>query len=364
MYEQISNFTALLSAYYKARRCKRYNDSILRFGFFLESNVEKLSNELTHGTYTPSPYTYFMVHDPKTRRIAAPAFRDRVVQHSLVAVIEPLFEKKFIYDSYACRVEKGTHFGAQRVKLFLMAARCKKMQAERERERESRRKEEVYVLQCDIAKYFQSISWDILLTLISKTIHDKKIFSLIHKIITVHHTSLSSPDLNTTSISTKSRRGLPIGNLTSQLFANIYLNELDHFIKEELHERWYARYMDDFLIIHPDQQHLRQVCEHIRNFLKEALSLDLHHKKVRISPVKQGVPFVGYRIFYDHRLVRGKTLLHMQKKHRQAIGRYRKGNLSEGDLHQILCSLRGHLNHANAWNLKKSLFKHNTNDAI
>lgn len=350
MFANICNLEQLVKAYYLARRGKRSKPSVCQFDFFLENNLIRLKHLLSSSSYTPSPYAHFTIYDPKTRQVAAPAFRDRVLQHSVVSTIEPLFEKKFIFDSYACRKGRGTHFGAKRVKRFLMAARCF-----------FGHEKKIYVLQCDIQKFFQSISWDILLTLISKTIRCQKTLDLIRKIITTHEKttgkalnqlSLFSPVVcETQAVSVNERKGLPIGNLTSQLFANIYLSELDHFVKETLRERWYARYMDDFLIIHPDKSHLREVREKIRTFLKETLDLRLHPKKVTTKSVNEGVPFVGYRIFYDHMLVRGSTLRRMQKKYRKRVKLFRKGLISEDKLFQTHSSIWGHLKHANAHSL-------------
>ena len=214
-----------------------------------------------------------MLHDPKTRAIAAPNFRDRIVQHSLVNLIQPLFEKQFIFDSYACRTNKGTHLAAKRLKHFLMASRSF-----------YGKNTSIYVLQCDIRKYFQSVSWKILLKIIKKTVTCPKTFRLIKIIVTTHHQtlltkpitsqlSLFEPTINSeqTSISAKNKTGLPIGNLTSQLFANIYLNELDHFVKDRLRVRWYGRYMDDFYIIHPDVAYLKQMRDQINSFLQTEL---------------------------------------------------------------------------------------------
>lgn len=357
MFADICNLEQLVSAYYLARRGKRGKPRICQFDFFLESNLVKLKYLLDSGNYTPSPYAHFTIFDPKTRQVAAPAFRDRVLQHALVHTIEPFFEKKFIFDSYACRKGKGTHFGAKRVKKFLMAARCI-----------NGREKEIYVLQCDIEKFFQSISWDILLSLVTKTIHCPQTLDLIKKIITTHERTTrieeenqlplfsSTTNLDSEAVSVKLCKGLPIGNLTSQLFANIYLNELDHFVKETLRERWYARYMDDFLIVHSDKGHLKQMREKIRSFLKEELALNLHRKKVTIKNVKDGVPFVGYRIFYDHILVRGSTLLRMRKKYRKRVELFQRGFISEDELFQTQCSIRGHLKHADTYGLRKAFF--------
>lgn len=355
LFDVISDFGALLKAFYRARRGKSLKVKVCEFEFFLEKNILQLRYLLKSGSYIPSPYTHFIVFDPKMRQVSAPVFRDRVVQHSLVAVIEPLFEKKFIFDSYACRREKGTHFGAKRVKKFLMAVRS--LYGE---------KSDVYILQSDVRKYFQSISWDILLSLIGKTIQCKETINLIEKIITTHEENGTKEEKEKNgkqlslfvekkeevpAVSVALRKGLPIGNLTSQLFANIYLNELDHFIKEELKERWYGRYMDDFFIIHPDKEHLREAKEKIRLFLDEKLGLELHPKKTMIQHIKNGVPFVGYRIFFDHILVRGGTLLRMQKKYRKKVILLKEGIIKQEKFQETRASIGGHFKHADAHRL-------------
>ena len=347
MYEDIYDFENLLSAYQKARKCKRYKRNIVDFGFFLESNILKLQRELITESYIPSSYVCFTVFDPKTRKVAAPAFRDRVLQHSLVARIEPLFESRFIYDSYACRKNKGTHFGLRRIKKFLQATRSI-----------YGKDQPIYCLRMDIEKYFASISWDILLSIVNKTVPCEKTKKLIEKIITKHTCFdingrlISAPD---DVVKPDRRQGIPIGNLTSQLFANIYLNELDHFVKETLHLKWYARYMDDFLVIHPDKNYLKQTKADIKLFLEYKLHLRLHPKKVIIQNVKNGIPFVGYLIFYDHVLVRGKTLLRMRQKLK--IRRIKSEQSTEStNLEATYSSIRGHLKFANAYGLQKNLF--------
>ncbi len=348
MYKRICEFKNLLNAYQEARKCKRYNRNIIDYGFFLESNLLKLQRELVSETYAPSSYVCFTVFDPKVRKVAAPAFRDRVLQHSLVTQIEPLFESKFIYDSYACRKNKGTHFGKQRIKRFLQATRSI-----------YGKDTPVYCLRMDIVKFFASVSWDVLITLINRTLPCEKTKKLIEKIITRHKCF----DINGNYIKApyevvnpEARQGLPIGNLTSQLFANIYLNELDHFVKETLHVRWYARYMDDFLVIHPDRSYLKEIRDALKMFLEYELKLSFHPKKVIIHNVKDGLPFVGYRIFYDHVTIRGSTLLRMRRK----LKKRRIKCFEENDtksLEATLSALRGHLQHANAYRLEKNLLE-------
>lgn len=347
MYKSICEFKNLLKAYQMARKCKRYKRNIVDYGFFLESNLFKLQRELISENYMPSSYVCFTVFEPKTRKVAAPAFRDRVLQHSLVSQIEPLFESQFIYDSYACRKNKGTHFGLKRVKKFLQAARSI-----------YGKNTPIYCLRMDIEKFFASVSWDVLITATNKTIPCEKTKKLIEKIVTKHRcfdingNFIKAPDI----INSEKRKGLPIGNLTSQLFANIYLNELDHFVKETLRVKWYARYMDDFLIIHPDRNYLKEMRNAIKMFLEYELKLKFHPKKVIIQNVKDGLPFVGYLIFYDHVLVRGSTLLRMRRR----LKKRRVKSMEENDdkpLKAHYSALRGHLQRANAYRLEKNLLE-------
>lgn len=334
MFLKICDFENLLSAFYLSLKDNRDKPNIIDFDFHLESNLEKIRWELETNRYQPSFYKYFVVCDSKKRNIAAPAFRDRVVQHALVSAIEPLFEKRFIFDSYACRKNKGTHFGMKRLKKFLQAARTV-----------NGKEADIFVLKADIKRFFPSISWDILLHLVGKTIACPRTMGLIKKIITVHRPRPM-----------KDRRGLPIGNLTSQLFANVYLNELDHFVKEKLKERWYGRYMDDFFIISADKNHLKIVKDEIQAFLAQNLKLTLHPDKTMIQNAKDGVCFVGYRIFYDHVLIRGSTLLRMQRKLKLRRRQCQSGKISREKYNQTISSFKGHLKHANAWKLQQTLF--------
>jgi retron-type reverse transcriptase len=359
MYTHLCTLENLLYAHTQAQLDNRYKRKICAFTFSLEENLFDLRWELSRDLYVPRPYTYFTLHDPKTRSIAAPDFRDRVVQHALVNVIQPLFEKQFIYDSYACRTNKGTHLAAKRLKKFLMAARSF-----------HGKDTPIYVLQCDIRKFFQSVSWDILLEMINKTILCPKTASLIQTIVTTHHhivpaqiplssqLSLFSPSANAAeaSISVEQRTGLPIGNLTSQLFANIYLNALDHFVKDRLGVRWYGRYMDDFFVLHHDRAYLQQLCSTINVFLQEKLHLCLHPKKLTIKKVSVGVPFVGYRIFYDHVLVRGTTLRRIERNYRSKVKQLKQGTLTAQKLAETKASIIGHFKHAHTYGLMKRLF--------
>ena len=358
MYDEICNLENLLKAYNLVCKGNRYKESANRYSFFLESNLIKLHQDLVSNNFIPSPYNHFTIIDPKKRQIAAPSFQDRIVQHALVDKIEAIFDKTFITDAYACRKDKGTHFALRRLKKFLQASRTFCGQDK-----------DIYVLKCDIRKYFSSISWEVLLTIIRRKISCSKTYDLIDKIITTHQIyGVKSPVLNDQlflfspstdvdePVSVVKRKGLPIGNLTSQLFANVYLNELDKFVKHQLREKWYGRYMDDFLIISSDKKHLEEVKEKISQFLTSKLKLTLHPRKSFIHNVKDGVCFVGYRVFWDHILVRGNTLLRMQKKYRKKISNFKKGKIPLEKLIQVENSIKGHLKHANAYDLNKRLF--------
>jgi len=348
MFAKINALESLLKAYYLSQKDNRYKQSTMEFDFYLEENLGKLCWLLTNGYYWPLAYNYFIHCDSKKRNIAAPNFRDRVVQRALVKQIEPLFEKGFIYDSYACRKGKGTHFGGKRLKKFLQAARSV-----------NGKNKKIYVFRSDIQKYFCSVSWDILFKLIRKKISNPFVLELIRRLIVFHR--VLRPDkvslqLFNQSISLKERCGLPIGNLTSQLFANIYLNELDHFVKEKLKVRWYGRYMDDFFIISADKEKLKKLKKEIRDFLLSKLRLRLHKNKTVIQNVSQGVPFVGYRIFYDHVLIRQKTLIRMSRKYKIRKKQLEKGLISQKDFQSSKASLKGHLEFADTFNLRKFFF--------
>lgn len=358
VFENIYNFENLLKAYNLAKIGNQYKLAAVQFNFYLESNLFKIRQELLNGDYLPSPYKHFLVTEPKLRQISAPDFRDRVVQHALVAVIEPIFDPTFIEDNYACRKNKGTHYALRRIKKFLQASRSY-----------YGNNRDIYILKCDIKKFFPSISWDVLLKIIKKKIICEKSFELIEKIITTHKVcgqiesqrnnnqlDLFEETIKEEPVSVATRRGLPIGNLTSQLMANIYLNELDQYVKQVLKEKWYGRYMDDFFIISADKEHLKNVKEEIGQFVSNKLKISLHPKKSFIQRTDLGVCFVGYRIFWDHILIRGSTLLRFQKKFRKKTKLCKKGLLSLEKLNRCQQSFCGHLKHANAYNLEKKMF--------
>jgi retron-type reverse transcriptase len=321
-YKEITKYENIHKAYIDARRGKRYRASILKFEYRLGESLWEIKQELSTKSYSHGGYREFIVSDSKKRSIKAPLFRDRVVHHALCNIIEPILDKTFIYDSYACRKGKGTHAAVKRLEKFLRSARGSAP---------------VFCLKCDISKYFDSVDQDTLLKILSKKIKDEEIKCLIAKIVR------SVP------------RGIPIGNLTSQLFANAYLNELDQYIKRFLREKYYVRYMDDFLILGDDKRHLYELKEKIRLFLKQELKLTLHPKKATIFPVNKGIDFLGYVLKNGKRRLRKSTVKRFLKKRKKYLSMMIKGRLHPDFIKSSNTSWRGYAKFADSYMLRKKM---------
>ena len=334
LFNKICSFENLHLAYLKAKRCKRYRDYVLDFSYNLESNLLKLQKELLSQTYQHGRYREFIVKDLKKRHIKAAPFRDRVVHHALCNIIEPIFDKGFIYDSYACRKEKGTHKTIKRLENFIRSiADNIKMEG---------KDKNAYCLQCDISKYFASIDHKILFKLIKKKVIDQKALWLIQKIMN-------------SSYDDQQWKGIPIGNLTSQLFANIYLNELDKFMKHKLKIRYYLRYMDDFLIFGFKKEELHKIEYRIRKFLDKNLKLKLHPKKNIIFPIRKGINFLGYIIFKDYKLLRKSSVKRFIKRTKNYQKKLEQGLMNHKKFNNSLQSWFAYAEFGNSWRLRKSL---------
>jgi retron-type reverse transcriptase len=285
-------FLELHKAYLDARKHKRNTINQLKFERNLESGLLSLEQELLNRAYEIKPSVCFINELPVKREIIAANFRDRIIHHFIYNRIYPVFDKKFIHDSYSCRVGKGTLFGIKRVRKFL------KSQA---------RRNDVWVLRLDIQGFFMAINREILFNLILPYIsNDELLLFLIRKVVfnePLKNAVFKSPESAWANLpKDKSLKysalgcGLPIGNLTSQLFANMYLNPLDHFIKRELKIKCYGRYVDDMVLIHGDKQILLNAIQHIREFLSNKLKLTLHPRKIRLQQAFKGFDFLGVRI--------------------------------------------------------------------
>lgn len=342
LYRQVYDFENLYLAYREARKSKRYRDEVLRFSANLESNLIQLQNELIWKQYKVSRYREFYVYDPKKRLIMALPFRDRVVQWAIYRVINPLLDRQFIYDSYACRVGKGTHKAADRLQYWLRYL--------------DRRYSKVYVLKQDISKYFYRVDHAVLKGILRKKIADRDLLWLLDTIIDGDGQKFGIPlGDHDFEFDRLADIGMPIGNLTSQLFANLYLNEADQYAKHQLRLKYYIRYMDDILVLHPDKKYLHEVKEVLGAFLTDELHLTLN-RKTGIRLANQGIDFVGYRIWPTHRRVRRRTVKKIKQRLRQMAAEYAAGLLSLEEINAVVQSYIGHLSHADTYRLRQKLF--------
>ncbi len=299
-----------------------------------------LLRELRTQTYKPLKMKTFVLRDPKTRVISISDFRDRVVHHAIVNVLQPIYEPRFIYDSYASRKGKGTLAALKRFdsfkqkvtkngKLFSNAKNNNDVQG--------------FVLKADIKKYFQSVNHDILISIIRKQVKDEKFLWLITLILDNYKYD-------------HQREGMPLGNWTSQFFANVYLNELDQFVKHTLKAKYYIRYVDDFVILHSSEAKLHEYHQKIEYFLT-TMKLELNQNKTGIIQVKRGVSFLGYRVFYHYKLLRKKNIWKIKNTIRNSIEEYKKGQMDSGTVLQILESWSSYAMHADTYNFRQTFSK-------
>ncbi|MEA5595698.1 RNA-directed DNA polymerase [Rivularia sp. UHCC 0363] len=338
LYPQIIEFENLLLATRKAQKGKRFRDNVLDFNYHLETELIRLQQELTNKTYQPGNYRTFRLTNPKSRLISAAPYRDRVVHHALCNIIVPIFEKTFIYDSYANRVGFGTHRALKKFTHFARNSR--------------------YVLQCDIKKYFPCIDHTILKQLIRRKIKCSDTLWLIDAIIDNSNEQetvidyFPGDDLLTP---VNRRRGLPIGNLTSQFFANIYLNSFDHFVKEQLKISKYVRYVDDFALFSDDWQLLAEARLAIEEYLAQ-LRLQIHPIKSQLFATKIGASFLGFRIFPDRIRVRNNNLHRARRRLKRLQSDYVQGIVDLEKVNQSIQSWFAHLDHGDTWQLRQQIF--------
>jgi RNA-directed DNA polymerase len=322
LFEQVYRFENLYNSYLKARRGKNDSNEVLKFTYNLEHNLITLQKQLQTQTYKTGKYRHFTIYEPKKREISALPFRDRVIHHAIYNTIEPIFEKTFINESYACRKNKGTHAGANKIQQFL------------------KNNKNSYALKCDIKSYFPSVNHTTLKKMIKRKISDKKLLTLLNQIID----------------STETEKGIPIGNLTSQLFANIYLNKLDQFAKQELKAKKYVRYMDDFVLLHKSKTKLLKWKNQIEQLLHQ-IKLEYNKRKANIFPVNKGIDFLGYKLFAFHKLIRKSTLKRFLRKIKTKIKNYLKKQISFEKLIESFTSWEAYLTHGNSYALKKSIYR-------
>ena len=324
LFEDVCSFDALCAAAREAMRTKRTKPRVARFWLDLEPEVLQLEAELRDHTYRPRPYRIFVVTDPKQRTICAADFRDRVVHHAVCGVLDPIFERSYILDSYACRNGKGTHAAIRRARSFSRRFR--------------------YYLKLDVRRFFDSVDHRALKGLLRRKVKDPDLLRLLDVIID-HPVPWTEPG-----------KGIPIGNLTSQHFANLYLDPVDHLVKDDIGIKGYIRYMDDSVLFADDKRVLWDALGQVERFLGERLDLRVKDGSVVVAPCAEGLPFLGFRVFP------GVTRLDRRgwRRFRQGIIRneraFEEGTMDEDALVRSSASLVGHVMHADTRNLRAGFF--------
>jgi RNA-directed DNA polymerase len=337
----LTAFQNLHRAFRKAAKGKRGQPAVAAFEHRLESNLFGLQKDLHSKTYQPGAYDSFHIYDPKRRLISAAPFRDRVVHHALCNMIEPLFERTFIGDSYANRIDKGTHAALDRTQALARTY--------------------PYVLQCDLRQFFPSVDHAALRAILARKIADSDVMWLIDRILEsgagvleYEYDMVYFPDDDL--FASLRPRGLPIGNLTSQFWANVYLNELDQWIKRRLGCRGYVRYVDDFLLFSHDKAQLWRWKQAIREFLA-GLRVTLHERESTVYPIKNGIPFLGFRVYPTHRRLKRRNALAFARRLR---GHYRdvaRGDMTFEELTVRIGGWVAHAAHGDTWGLRRSLLE-------
>ena len=340
LFDAIASFSALAAAAVKAAKGKRAKPGVVAFLANLETEVLRLERQLKAGTYRPGRYTKIEVFEPKHRIVSAAPIRDRVVHHAFCATCEPIFERGFIFDSYANRAGKGTHRAVARYERF------------RDRSR--------YVLRCDIYRYFPAIDHETLKRDLRRRIACPRTLTLADRIIDGSNAqepvNLHFPgdDLFTPF---ERRRGLPIGNLTSQFFANVHLDGLDHYCKEVLRAQGYLRYVDDFALFHDDPGRLEDWRRRIEDYLA-GRRLRLHPRKTEILPTAEPAPFLGYVLLPDgRRRLPEDNVRRFRNRLRGLRDRWRAGTVEKDEVRRRVASWIAHAEHANTRRLRRSIFR-------
>ncbi len=287
IFEKIISAENLFLAWKEFRRGKGKKSEVQQFEFNLEDNLFQLREELLARNYQPQPYSAFYIQDPKLRHIHKASVRDRVLFQAVFRILYPIFDGDFIYDSYSSRVGKGTHKAVDRLHCFFQ--KCSRNNSRT-----------IFALKCDIRKFFDSINHDILMDLIKNKIDNEEAIWLIEKIIKSYNKGENC--------------GLPLGNVTSQLFANIYLNELDRYIKHKLKIKYYLRYCDDFIILSQDRHCFEKIVKEISLSSENSLKLKLHPQKIIIRRYSEGVDFLGYVLRPYYRILRTNTKRRLLRK--------------------------------------------------
>ena len=352
----------LFEAYLSCRKTKRYTQNAQKFEVDYEANLFDLKEEIENGIYYPGRSIAFIVNKPVKREIFAADFRDRVVHHWLINKLNPLFENLFIQDSYACRVGKGTHYGVKRADAFIKA--CSEKYTK-----------DSYILKLDILGFFMHINRNLLLTMLEKFIHqyytqpDKALVLEITKkiifnqptqncIIKGNKKDWDGLPKNKSLFHSPPDCGLPIGNLTSQVFANFYMHQLDAFATKKLGLKYYGRYVDDFVIVHPDKDYLKSLIPQLSNFLLSTLQLTLHPKKIYLQHYSKGVKFLGTVIKPNRIYIANRTkgnFYNAIEKQNKIIQDHKPTKEDKAAFLSSMNSYLGIMKHYKSYNLRKRM---------
>ena len=341
MWDSVVAWDNLWLAYRKAAKGKRSAVSTARFEYQVADHLVGLQTELSDRTYRPGPYVHFIIHEPKRRKISAAPFRDRVVHHALCNVIEPLFERRFIGDSYANRVDKGTHRAVDRFQFLAQRYR--------------------YVLRMDIVQHFASLDHVILRQAIADEVHDADVLWLVDQIIASGAGVLSKEyemvyfpgdDLFAVNRS----RGLPIGNLTSQFWSNVYMNRLDWFVVKYLGCSAYLRYVDDFALFSDSKLALWQWKGQIVQLLSD-MRLTIHEDSAQVQPASMGSPWLGFVVFPTHRLLKRRNMLKFSRRFALLLDLHQRHQISFAELDAAVQGWINHVRYADTWRLRAKLFR-------
>ena len=314
-FEDIVNVNNLLEAWPEFLKSKKQKKDVLEFQLHLMDNILSLHRDLINRNYKHGDYQCFKINDPKPRIIHKASVRDRLLHRAMYRILYPFFDKTFISDSFSCRINKGTHKAINRFREFSYIISKNNTKTCR-------------ILKCDIKKFFASIDQNILVDILQESIADKDIVNLLKEVI----------------FSFKPN-GLPLGNLTSQLFSNIYLNEFDQFVKHKLKAKNYIRYADDFVVLSENRKYLESILSNTKYFLESKLKLQLHPAKIFVKTLYSGVDFLGWVNFSDHRVLRGKTKKRIFKTIRIIFNS------------QTLNSYLGALKHGNCFKLRNLILR-------
>ena len=341
LYNNLCSFKNLYFAYKKARENKTKKDYVIKFENNLEQELKTLKEELELLTYKPKPLKRFIIKDPKTRVIHSSNFRDRVIHHALVNILEPIFDKIFIHDSYASRIGKGTLKALERFDQFKRKISKNGRIIKNELDNNQ---VQGYVFKADIKHYFDTVDHDMLLKIIERKIKDEKVIWLVKQILK-------------NFIVNEENKGMPLGNLTSQFFANVYLNELDYFIKHKLKSRYYIRYVDDFVILHSSKEQLEIWNKEINEFLINNLKLELHNEKSKVTPLAKGLDFLGFKNFYYYRSLRKRNIRKFFKNLNNMEENYNNKNINYDAIYDAFGGWLAYAMLGNTYNLRRKITK-------